>query len=261
MRKLIRIVAGAALLTAFALVSTPASANHHGTGDGWPDGGGHENEPKPLQVTAPPHSTCAVTGQVTTDADGNPADGDEETTGGPQHLPVPDPPGDPVTGNPSHSHYNFLDTAIACVGTVTQVFDVEADGGNDGHRSPDNPQAAHPFNNHHGSVNFSAWSNSALYSGDKGTLVAPHPCRPTAVTNKGDISATPTVPPQPANLGWVKYVRVGALVHAWGCFQAGPNAGTTFSADLDFTPTNVPTLFLLNGSAVLGNDFTALPPV
>ena len=257
MRTFVRVLVAVVLVGATALLAPPAAASHDSMCDGCPyDPSSHETQPAAL--VASPHSTCVVAGGVSTDADGDAFDGNEETLGGPQHTLLEGD--DPLLGNPAHDHYVFTETVIACAGQIVEVFDVRADGGSDGHLVDLIAPAAHPFNPDHGAVDESAWSHSSQYSGDKVTTPPAPNCGSVDVKNKGDIRASSTLrSPLPApNLGWVKYLRVGPIVHAWGCFQVGGDAGTHFSADLVFTPTAVPTDFLLNGTAVLGRGWLAV---
>ena len=283
MRRLIRILAGVALVGAVAFVSTPVSATHDGgTGTNWPLGP-HEEQPEPKSV-AEPNLVCAVTGGVTVPI---------YTPGGPAHSTViPE-----VNDDPSHSHYTFLDTAIICGDSsklTVEIFDVSATGGNDGHiidvidddngdpieldctdsvlpgdvdpgTKPGCTGDDHGFNPHHGSVNESAWSHSSDYApgADDGTC-NDNPTVPVHA-NKGNITATGTLSKIGPNEGWVKYLRVGPVVHAWGSFYSGPYAANkggcvNFSAELLFTPTGTApgSPFLLNGTAEIGTGWTPL---
>src|SRR5687768_6987964 len=237
MRNLIRILAGTALVGALAFVSTPVSANHDGgTNTNWPLGP-HEEMPEPKLVESP-NMVCAVTGSVIVPV---------YTPGGPQHtVVIPE-----VNDDPSHSHFTFLDTAIICADAsklAVEIFDVDATGGNDGHMidlfDPTNPVGGpngdpleldctdrlipgdvdptpkptcvgpdHDFNDHHGSVNESAWSHSSTYT-DHGRDFGQCNDWPTNPIhkNKGNITATGTLSKIGPNLGWVKYVRVGPVV-------------------------------------------------
>lgn len=278
MSRLIRILAGTALVGALVFVNSPSALAGHdgGTGTNWPLGP-HEEQPEP-KLVAEPNMLCAVTGGVTVPI---------YTPGGPQHsVVIPE-----VNDDPSHSHYTFLDTAIIC-GDISklgvEIFDVSATGGNDGHMidviDDDNGDPIeldcidgllpgdvdpgskpcggpdHGFNDHHGSVNESAWSHSSGYPGDPGL------CDDNGgAANKGSITATGTVSKPGPNEGWVKYVRVGPVVHAWGSFYIGPYATNkggcaNFSAELLFTPTGTApgSPFLLNGVAEIGTGWIPL---
>lgn len=295
MRNLIRILAGTALVGALAFVSTPpVSATHDaGTGTNWPLGP-HEEMPEP-KVVAYPNMACAVTGSVTVLPIYAP--------GGPQHSTViPEVNDDPSHSH--YTFLDTAIICLDASKLAVEIFDVDATGGNDGHMfdiydgaDPACPAPVggpncdpleldcldsalpldvdpgskptcqgddHDFNDHHGSVNESAWSHSSGYVDhgiDDGTC-NDQPKVPTH-KNKGNITATGTLSKIGPNLGWVKYVRVGATVHAWGSFYAGPysvNKGgcANFSASLLFTPTD-PTVpgspFLLNGLAVIGTGW------
>lgn len=291
MKKLIRILVAASMLAAVAFVApSPASADHdegdNPVDNNWPapalgagvagdgDGGWHEEKPDITEgLIYSPGSKCAVTGSVTI----NPL----YTPGGPQHANViPN-----VNDDPAHSHYTFEEgTILACVGTNfgspvgAETLDVVAVGGNDGHivdaydpsaiggangdpveldpfddASPGDADNGgtnddHDYNDHHGSVNESAWSHSSKYSGEGGPG--------GANVNKGDIDATGTLVGSQGT-GYVKYVRVGLVVFAWGVFDdaaSTPNlADKKWNATLLFTPTGVNPgdPFLLNGVACI----------
>lgn len=127
----------------------------------------------------------------------------------------------------------------------------------------------HDFNDHHGSVNESAWSNGVDYApgvvpdddhGQCNDYVFPYIHK-----NKGNITATGTLAKPGPNKGWVKYVRIGPIVHAWGSFYDGPYADNksgcaNFAALLLFTPTATPDVFLLNGVADIGTGWIPLTP-
>jgi hypothetical protein len=229
MRKLIRILAGVAVLGAIAFVPSPASASH-GPAPTAP----HEDIPvinivNPLTVT----DACVVTGGV--DAGTSFSNTAHGTIGGVVPLiPV-------LTQDPSHSHFAFNEAVISCLLLAAGGLDVEATGGNDGHildvgAGPlvggDGPP--HDHNGHHGSTIESAWSHSSDYDGD-----AADDCATGSNTNKADIEIGGTH-------GWVKYVRVAAVVHAWGCVDLNDatspldGAGDYFSADLAISPQPVP---------------------
>jgi hypothetical protein len=294
MRKLIRILAGAIIMAA-VISPSAAYANHDddtrpaGTSGNVPPDTGTEgsttegwHEEMPDLAVSGPGDVCFVTGQV------EPGD----TTVNPAHLiniPL-------VNANPSHSHFIFHDSLITCPlpGSVGDIS-ILADGGNDGHMldilhktdgatdpvpellQPCGPNglcleadpvtqpkkvAEHDFNRHHGSVNESAWSHSSEYSND-GAVSYPTGSSNDCVggdndldRNKGDIDV---LAPDTAD-GWVKYIRVGVVVHTWGCFFDGTIPGDldVFSAELlilpDFVPEQVGQFFPGGGSPLCVTD-------
>ena len=241
MRKLIRILAGVALLSAAALGPSPAFANHGtGTPPSNPAGGYHEEMPELAVPT--PADLCIVSGQV---LPGDPFD----TAAHSPEAPL-------VNDDPSHSHFTFVESIINC--TQTGPLAVDATGGNDGHMLdilgvPDvvdttpleldpvtDDSAQHEFDAHHGSVNESAWSNSSTYDGGQGGGHS-NACADGQNNNKGDISIIRQSDGAPGK-GWVKYVRVGVVVYAWGCFNQGSAAGANnhFGSTLVILPDLVP---------------------
>jgi len=263
MRKLIRLLAGVVLISAFfALHASPAFADHgvgagptadpyddpeppttgvHGdASEGW-----HEEQPDLAISNA--NDPCVVTGTV---KPGVPFASDAHLV----NVPL-------VNDDPSHSHFEFLNTIINCVGAGP--LGVDADGGNDGHMidildpaapvggangdileldgaGPDST-AQHDFNKHHGSVNESGWSHSANYSG--GTSAGQSNDCPEDTTkdqNKADININQQNPPNNSASGWVKYIRVGVVVYAWGC-APGIDTNDRFSSVLVILPNLFPT--------------------
>lgn len=277
MRKLIRITAGAALLGAVLFVgTTPVSADHDSpAGTNWPctsgDGlnpptgcdGDAYHEEMPDLAEAQPADVCVVGGQVLPGT---------VTNGGPQHLPGVGIP--LVNEDPAHSHFEFVQSVISCLGTGE--LDVAANGGNDGHMIDvlDYPQslpdatplevdpitsdaAQHEFDDHHGSTNESGWSNSSLYSGGQGGGSS-NACTSAMNNNKADISITNTG--GASESGWVKYIRVGVALYAWGCFELdGDISGRNpfFSAVMVILPDLVP---VSNPPFLPGGDPTCLIP-
>lgn len=270
MRKLIRILAGALMVAAVISPGSAAWANHHdpappaGTAGPVPGATGHEEMPN--LAVATPEEACIVSGKV---------DPGVTTTNTFHGISIP-----LVNANPSHSHYRFIDSVIDCPAALGGVgpLDVLSGGGNDGHMldivgnnggidcggngqcleaDPVYPgpkdDKEHEFNNHHGSVNESAWSNSSGYTTSQ-TVPNPVPNGPPLPKplnfadksnecddgigdrNKANITATDA----DGNVarGWVKYIRVGVVVHAWGCFNSGdvPDGRRMFSAELLILP-------------------------
>lgn len=242
MRKLIRILVAVALVGALAFVAPSAAWAGHGTDpdgagplpDNNPSGGSHE--PAPLPAIANAAVPCTVEGEVSPGSAG----------GGEDHL-VP-----PAGNDASHSHYAFISAGINCT-DFNGAKTVTSGGGNDGHcldvddLATDDPSrdpgveellelsCHHPFNDHHGSTNESAWSNSSGYAA--GTAgVQSNACADGDNVNKANIGVTPG--PAKAGTGWVKYLRVGTALYVWGCFNAG-SLGTdnpNFSAALAIYP-------------------------
>ncbi len=251
MRKLVRIVAAGFMLASIAFaVPQPASASHDdplGTNHPCTDEpasdpntklpnchGDAYHEEMPNLAVAGFTEICGVTGVVVPGT---------ATAGGPQHDPKTIPL---FNDNPAHSHYNFLNTVIAC--TDTGPVPVTSDGGNDGHMiNPNtidgdgdlleidpvtNNAAQHPFNDHHGSVTESAWSSSdnfqeAIGMGPGARGGGPsNDCVSPMNDNKADIVAGGTP-------GWVKYIRVGTALYVWGCFDL--SAGGAVAANPFFS--------------------------
>ena len=234
MRKTLHLLASAAVLAAFVIAAPVAQANHDdggGGGRGWPSAtvSTHDDRPEaPLPLTDA-GTVCNVTGNVTTTAyEGLVVEGNTVplvSGPGPQHATGESV--EAVNNNPSHTHYQFNELVLQCVGEISGAIAVVADGGNDGHLGDLGDPLNHPKNAHHGSVNLSAWSNQSSYS---------HQCGETGGNvNKGDISGT--IGTDTAH-GWVKYDRVGTLVRAWGTFECGtgPGVGKSFTAELVLTP-------------------------
>jgi hypothetical protein len=299
MRKLIRILVGVAMLFgAVAVMPTPASADH-GEGataspacnpaqdaDCW-----HEEMPNAAVPTGD-LDVCLVTGAVLPGTSfANPAHNPT--------IPI-------VNQDPSHSHFTFEEAVINCPlpGSVGELA-VDAEGGNDGHMidvdlgytgdlppcgGPDGSlptldsiadcieldpistnQAQHDFNGHHGSVIESAWSHSSTYvQADGDPAAAPsapgesNACTDGLDQNKFNISATAAGPR--TSQGWGKYIRIGAVVYTWGCFNDGaaPSDGrTTFGAVLAIVPNPLPVdptgLFPASPLACVLEPFNALP--
>lgn len=252
MRKLLTASAALAVLAMFAFGAPAAQAGHDrataegdATHEGWPGGTGHNPaavEPdEPILSGTLPSGVCSVTGNVTTTAyDGAVVNGTNVPFldgPAPQHsVSVP-----ALNNNASHTHYQFNELVLQCVGSITGALAVASDGGNDGHlpilpEDDADGNGEHDFSNtagnqagdlHHGSVNLSAWSNNSQY----GAACA----EAGATTNKADITGT-----QGADTarGWVKYTRLATWVQAWGAFLcgAGPGVGKTFWSDLILSP-------------------------
>lgn len=253
MRRLLRIAAGLVLLGAAVIVAvpSPAAADHDSpNGTNWPctsgDGfgppagctGDAYHEEMPALAEASSADVCVVSGQVFPGT---------VTVRGPNHLariPL-------VNENPSHSHFQFVQSVISCLGTG--ALTVDAGGGNDGHMIDilDNPPAVdtspveldpltsnapqHAFDDHHGATNESGWSNSSLYSGGTGGGSS-NACISNQNQNKVDISIR-------YEYGWMKYIRLGTVLYAWGCFEpGGPISGANpfFSAVMVILPDLVP---------------------
>lgn len=225
MRKFIRIIMGVALLGAFTLLPTAAYADHDdpngsnipspAAGKGAPgtEPGWHEDIPDKEVTDGAP---CTVDGDVTTSHSGHDDSGAEPTFG--------------------HGHYTFIGVEIACVG-IEGNLNVLADGAFDG--PSDDPVTGGGYNTDHGSSTPIAWSHCEGYSGG---------CpEDNSNVNKGDISSSGGV----TGSGWVKFIRVGPAVEAWGTIGS-----CTFSAELIFSPVLTPPSththdYKLNGAAVV----------
>jgi hypothetical protein len=213
----------------FLIAGSSAIAGHNG-----PPKTNHESKPAPVRAGTPVRAECEVTGSAS-----------------------PLSPG--VSTTPTHGHYTFVDTVITCVDApdapgATESwggsYDVDADGGTDGHDcapavangcdnnsavDPTGINGSHAFNDHHGETCASGWSNSHGFSGGAGG----------ANVNKGDITVTHVhAPVNHVGTGWVKFVRHGTVVEAWGelTFAAtvpehGSGATRKFHTVLQFTPT------------------------
>jgi hypothetical protein len=232
MRKLIRLMAGLAVLSLLVMVAPPAAATHWGpAGPDDPSGGVHESAPALAVVV--PAIPCVVAGDV-----------------------VPGTPGalrreHVIPGNQAtHSHFTFVDAIINC--TDTGGISVDANGGNDGHTfdignsncielppnltggtCPHPTGAAHQP--HHGSTNDSGWSHSSGYAGGSNNL-ASNACVSGNNRNKANIAAGPG---PVRSTGWLKYYRVGVVLYVWGCFTGGPistSGSPAFSAVLAIFP-------------------------
>lgn len=281
MRKLVRIAIAVAMLAAIAFVApSPVSADH--AQDCKPDlpappsdcdttvGDRHEPQPDPRVVdpatATDPDDDCVVVGEIVPGAPGSVSY---------SHWTSP------IVNNASHSHYTFVDTTIVCGAAPVEV---NSDGGNDGHivdtcvdgTPPSNgPQPRvpctppHPGSNggpvgtnpgeHHGSTNDSGWSHSSFYD-EAGAAVDPSGPHATCATatnvNKADIEAVDK------GIGWVKYLRVGNVVLAWGCYEyahsgGGTWKGTVFSTVLALAPPSVPAA--VGGGGIVGSPTCILP--
>jgi len=227
-----------AIFAAIVTVSPSASADHW-DGANNPDPG-NPHQTMPTAAVAEPDQPCVVTGEVSPGAAGG-------TAHQPPVVGAPDIPG----YNASHSHYNFIQTLIACLDFPTGTG-VTANGGNDGHLvDPEDPTSSlnHAGNDHHGSTNESGWSHCSDYSGDadnscndatKGfvTDTESNVCNDTDDLGKGDIEL-----PALGDKGWVKYIRIGVAIYAWGCFDQPVSQAITnfphFSAVLAIFPPAV----------------------
>ena len=164
---------------------------------------------------------------------------------------------------PSHDHYRMVSTLIVCNGVpglsnLNGSFRVDARGGTDGpcHVSGViDPQLRcfPPGDTTHGEDTELGWSHSSGFIPN-----SPLPLcgkRPALMTNKGNIFARRG---SKLGTGWVKFVRVGSVVSAWGClhWRLGKK-DLAFTAQLNFTPgLLLPTKIRrarLTGTAQIGN--------
>jgi len=276
MRRLIRLTVVVAMLATIAVFAPPASADHdEPDGTNWPadpaTGKQGDHEEKPNVAVARPDDVCVVDGQLNAAA--------FPTVGGPPHAL-----GLPGQENPAHSHYDFVGVnTIECLSKG--VLSVTSKAGNDGHAFDvdggnveadplTNDAAQHPFNDHHGSVSESAWSNSSLYAGPGGPRagMAPVPggwlegasnaCDDSGRNaNKGTLTAVNAN--GAVSDAWIKYVRAGVVAYVWGCFYGSADklGGQVFSGAVAVTPSDpvlfatsptTPQPFNIDGAAVLG---------
>ena len=163
----------------------------------------------------------------------------------------------------AHGHYNFLSSILECVGTPgnpSDTLNVLADGATDGTNvSPwdegddsaarraqcgvDPASCVTTPGVEHGSSEPISWSHSGDFRNEGG-------CGGSN-DNRGNISADGALLD---GAGWVKFIRVGPAVVAWGAFCSGSLAGQAFNAELVFTPTAVDGVFDLNGASVIWDD-------
>ena len=205
--------------------TSPAIAGHGDSWSGEPTMRHQQAPDKPLPGRA--HTTSDVAGKVTT----------TPTNLGSNKTDV------------AHGHYQFIETGLACSGTEGGTYDVDVDGGTDGPCQLETRLTYYVYDDgcppdsaldwEHGRTNAAAWSNSSGYSGGSGGANA----------NKGDINAS-------GSTGWVKFVRAGTQVEAWGKFTSGGLAGQCFDAALVFTPdvdgaTVTPSTYDLQGEAII----------
>lgn len=223
LRKVIGVLASALLVG--ALASSPALGHGGGKTVDDPPPAPHEDIPTDAaDFATAPEGECVVTGQVHVD--------DENDQGG----VAPD--------EFNHNHYRFVDALITCESATNEflsdTFNVIADGGTDG-GVPGAPDV-----DPHGENDSIGWSHSDKYdtgeiaakdSGDAASCDA----RTPDDENKGDIWVQGQNSGEEAS-GWVKFVREGGVVEAYGCL--GPDDTTQgdifFQAELTFQPTDDP---------------------
>ena len=262
LNRILRVV----VLAVLASGQAPAFANH-GTGPQGLDPAGGHHEDMPELAVATPADACVFTGQILPGT---------AFVGSAHPIPVPS-----VNDDAEHSHSQLVNSLVNC--TQTGPLDVVADFGNDGHMvelwaTPTclftvrcvelDPVTGggpvHPFNSHHGSVGESAWSNSSGFSGGEGGGES-NGCTGTANQNKGDIDIRRQASGAQAS-GWLKYVRVAAVVHMWGCFTggtaAGPNNHFSITAALvpDLVPVSIPPFFPGTGDPTCILEFARVGP-
>ncbi len=217
LRKVIGVLASVLLVGSFAGGSALAS---HG-GDK-PPTSGHEDIPDNKAEFLPtPEGECVVTGTVHVD--------DQNGNGGVEAE----------AGN--HNHYEFLDSLIQCESTpgsvIDDTFEVIADGGTDGIGVDSNGNVIHGENDaigwsnssDYGTGQIAAWDSGAAANCDTGTKAGDD-------TNKGEIWVEGQASGKQAS-GWVKFIREGLVVEAWGCLSLHNGKGEIlFEAELEFTP-------------------------
>jgi len=226
-RKFIVVLVG--LLVLGNVVAPSAFAGHETGPKKGKAGGPHEDPPTNLQVVLP-ESVCTVTGSVGT------------------------APGVPIIGA-SHNHYTFVDTGITCIsvlGGPAGDFDVTAMGGTDGPPTVRNLDEIVVGSDvvRHGEWGLLGWSHSSGYPGSNLACDGKK-----NLPNKGYIAVSGV----DSGDGWVKFIRLGPVVHAWGCLDLALNGLKFFNAELLFEadPPNTETLKFetaaLTGVAVVGD--------
>lgn len=183
----------------------------------------HENLPtnKPVITEAKAH--CTVDGQVA-------------LTNG-------------LSGQKSHDHFAFSTTQIICTPAdptnpqhvnLAGAFDVNADGGTDGH-DENSKDETHGEDCESGYSHSDGYSDPAITEKPTGGEGIP-PVPKDDDQNKGDISVARGGSKDA--IGWVKFVRVGSVVEAWGWLDWDADGDDTgkkedkFVAELNFTPNS-----------------------
>ncbi len=191
-RTMIGVLASVLLVGSLGVV--PSLAGHDATKP--PFNEFHEAMPTNADSFVPvPESVCVMTGAVHFD--------DQNGTGG-------------ISADEfNHNHYTFLTGSMDCTSTVNDlngVFDVEADGGTDGGLGV----------GAHGESRATGWSHSSNYDdgsiANKDSTAAASCDSKKSVTNKGDIWVENNSNNKEAS-GWVKFIREGTDVEAWGCLS------------------------------------------
>lgn len=238
LRKMIGVLAS--MLLVGSLAAAPALATHGGD-DNKPPTTDHEGMPENMSDFVPvAEGECVVQGEVHVD--------DEDGNGGVAVDVV------------NHNHYEFTDTNIDCTSAnplLSGVFTVQAQGGTDGNV----PTVGHGENDAIG------WSHSSQFGNQVANWDSAEAANCDIKTKTGDANKGEIWVQQGSieGSGWVKFIREGTEVEAWGCISTTDNDGVTtlifFQAPLVFTPTDEPDPndpkvknAILNGTATVGTD-------
>ena len=160
-----------------------------------------------------------------------------------------------VSATPTHGHYDFVTASITCTAVnplstlPTGAYDVDANGATDGEGTGDAKPGDETY---HGETDAIGWSHSGEY------VASGNACDDKKNdSNKGNITATHE-DSQKTLTGWVKFIRVGSAVEAWGClaWDNESKGKINFQAELQFIPNppdqNPVTNAILLGAAVVG---------
>ena len=164
----------------------------------------------------------------------------------------------------AHDQYALVSAIFECLGTPghpSDTFNVGADGATDGRNvsvydegddsdarravcgaSPHNC-LAEPQLQHGAADEAVSWSHSANYRNEGGCT--------GDNANRGNIWADGVLF---GGSGWVKFIRAGSGVVAWGAFCNDVLAGDAFTAVLVVTPTASSDLFDVSGFATIWED-------
>lgn len=207
----------ASVLLVGSLGAAPAVADHGGKK---PPQTGHEAIPTdPTDFVPAPEGACTWKSSVSVD--------DQNGNGGISADEV------------NHNHYvSFLVPpfdSIDCTSptnpVLDQSFNMEVDGGTDGVV----PMVGHGENVSIGWSNSSGYGDGSITAWD-GAAAASCDARTPGDQNKGDIWVAGLATGNQAS-GWMKFVRQGAELYAWGCLGlSNGKANIVFQAWLQFIP-------------------------
>ncbi len=252
MRKFTGILAGVLLVTGAV---TPVALATHSNGDKESPPAPHEAMPDNQPTITNVKGACEVAGEVAIDE----LDGAKQPTGN----------GGVSAEEANHNHFSFIDTVIVCEGTdenllgddLIEAFTVEASGATDGCHpaAGGNVQncsndSKDPNQTGHGEWDGIGWSHGDNFAGNN---VAACGKNGTSTQNLGEIEVRANDIDKDAE-GWVKFVRVGTVVDAWGAldWEEPGKKVDCFRAQLDFIPTDTDgkvNTAMLAGTAVVGN--------